>query len=91
MVAAPATASVTKSAPTRPHTRLQSGIHKPKVYTDGTIWYGLSAIAESEPHSLEDALQDSNWKQAMHDEYMALLHNKTWHLVPSSVGRNIIN
>jgi hypothetical protein len=24
----------------RPHTRLRAGIHKPKVYTDGTIHYG---------------------------------------------------
>jgi hypothetical protein len=25
-----------------PRTRLQDGIHKPKVFTDGTIRYGLS-------------------------------------------------
>ena len=89
--AAPATAPVAESAPTRPHTRSQSWIHKPKVYTGGTIRYGLSGIAESEPQSLEDALRDSNWQQAMHDEYMALLRNKTWHLVPPSAGRNIID
>jgi len=61
------------------------------VYTDGTIRYGLFAIAESEPQSLEAALRDPNWQQAMHDEYMALMRNKTWHLVPPSAGRNIID
>jgi hypothetical protein len=27
----------------------------------------------------------------MHDEYAALLRNKTWHLVPPQPGRNIID
>jgi hypothetical protein len=38
-------------APTRPRTRLQGGIRKPKIYTDGTIKYGFLATSE-EPHSL---------------------------------------
>jgi len=56
------------------------------VYTDGTIRYGLSAIAESEPQSIEDALRDSNWQQAMHDEYMALLRTRHGTLFPLVQG-----
>jgi histone deacetylase 1/2 len=61
------------------------------VYTDGTIRYGLSAITNSEPQSLDAALNDPNWRHAMDDEYLALIRNKTWHLVPPSAGMNIID
>jgi hypothetical protein len=33
----------------------------------------------------------SHWKQAMNDEFAALLRNNTWHLVPLQPGRNVIN
>jgi hypothetical protein len=79
----PAPASSSEVAPTRPHTRLQGGIRKPKIYIDGTIKYSFLATFE-EPHNLEDALGDKNWKQAMDEEFGALVKNKTWHLVPPS-------
>ena len=44
-----------------------------------------------EPATLHEALRDNNWKQAMDIEYKALMNNKTWHLVPPSYGRNIID
>lgn len=73
----------------RPATRLQHGIRKPKVVTDGTIRYGnLVAV---EPANLHDALRDANWKGAMDQEYSALLKNKTWHLVPPSHDQNVID
>jgi histone deacetylase 1/2 len=68
---------------------LQSGIRKEKVYTDGTIKYGF--LAASEPHNLDEALTDKNWKDAMDSEYKALVQNKTWHLVPPSRGINAID
>jgi histone deacetylase 1/2 len=74
----------------RPCTRLQQGIRKPKKYTDGTVRYGLFTVA-GEPSSLSEALMDKNWKLAMEDEYSALLDNKTWHLVPPSTHRNLID
>jgi histone deacetylase 1/2 len=37
------------------------------------------------------ALGDSNWGKAMNEEYNALLENKTWHLVPTSTNKNVIN
>uniref|UniRef100_J3LIX4 Reverse transcriptase Ty1/copia-type domain-containing protein n=1 Tax=Oryza brachyantha TaxID=4533 RepID=J3LIX4_ORYBR len=74
----------------RPRTRLQSGIRKAKVYTDGTVKWGLPTVT-GEPQNLQDALGDRNWKNAMDDEYMALIKNKTWHLVPPQKGKNIID
>jgi hypothetical protein len=60
----------------RPHTRLQTSIHKPKLYTDGTVHYGCLAESD-EPRSLDDALTNKNWKIAMDVEYDALMKNKT--------------
>lgn len=36
------------------------------------------------------ALQDENWKSAMHAEYEALLRNKTWSLVPLPSSQKLI-
>jgi hypothetical protein len=33
------------AAPEQLHTRLQSGVSKPKQYTDGTIWYANSGFS----------------------------------------------
>ncbi|WVZ95434.1 LOW QUALITY PROTEIN: hypothetical protein U9M48_041200 [Paspalum notatum var. saurae] len=74
----------------RPRTRLQAGVGRPKVYTDGTIRYGCFS-ATGEPQFLGEALGDKNWKHAMDIEYDALLKNKTWHLVPPQKGRNVID
>jgi hypothetical protein len=60
----------------RPHTRLQVGIHKPKIYRDGTVRYGCLA-QDGEPRTLEHALANKNWKHAMDSEYDALIKNKT--------------
>ena len=47
--------------------------------------------ATGEPRSLSEALQDTKWNSAMQEEYDALLHNKTWHLVPPIANKNIID
>jgi hypothetical protein len=75
--------------PQRPPTRFSEGIKKPRVYTDGTIRYGMLTTTR-EPSNLDDALSDSNWKQAMDAKFSALMCNKTWHLVPPQKGANII-
>jgi histone deacetylase 1/2 len=36
-------------------------------------------------------MNNSNWKAAMDSEFNALQKNKTWHLVPSTSGKNIID
>jgi hypothetical protein len=74
----------------RPQTRLQEGIHKLKIYTNGIVRYGCLSQA-GEPRILEDALADKNWKNAMDSEYDALMKNKMWHLVPPQKGRNVID
>jgi hypothetical protein len=74
----------------RPHTRLQSGIRKEKVYTDEMIMYGCFT-SSGEPQNLGEAVSDKNWKDAMDSEYTALMKNKTWHLVPPKKGINVID
>ena len=37
------------------------------------------------------ALQDPNWKQAMNEEFEALINNKTWDLVPRPPNVNVIH
>lgn len=81
--------SVAEPPARRPATRLQSGIRKPKVITDGRIPFGNPVTLE--PTKLQDALGDAKWKGAMDQEFMALLKNKTWHLVPPQQGKNVIN
>jgi hypothetical protein len=61
---APASPTIVADQQMRPRTRLQSGICKEKVYTDGTIKYGLFTSSD-EPCNLEEALNDKNWKEAM--------------------------
>jgi hypothetical protein len=86
---APATSDSSVAA-TRPRTRLQDGVCKPKVYTDGTVRYGLS-VSTGEPRSVEEALANKHWKEAMDLEYDAFMKNKTWHLVPPRKGINVID
>ncbi|KAK1653449.1 hypothetical protein QYE76_071254 [Lolium multiflorum] len=48
-------------------------------------------LQQGEPRNLPAALSDPNWRDAMQEEYNALLENKTWTLVPSSPNKNIID
>ncbi|GKC06844.1 ribonuclease H-like domain-containing protein [Tanacetum coccineum] len=40
--------------------------------------------------SYRDAFNDPNWQNAMRDEYIALIKNKTWTLVPRPPDTNIV-
>ncbi|CAL9009279.1 unnamed protein product [Prunus brigantina] len=42
------------------------------------------------PSSVEEALMDPNWKQAMNDEMQALQKNSTWELVPLPSGKRTV-
>ncbi|CAL8993675.1 unnamed protein product [Prunus brigantina] len=44
----------------------------------------------STPSSVEEALMDPNWKQAMNDEMQALQKNSTWELVPLPSGKRTV-
>ncbi|XP_071680282.1 uncharacterized protein [Lolium perenne] len=78
------------AAPPARVTRSKTGHAKPKIYTDGTVRYGLSC-STNEPETLQLALADKKWREAMNDEYKALIENKTWHLVPYKRGTNLID
>jgi histone deacetylase 1/2 len=69
---------------------LQGGIVKPKQYTDGCIRWCNTCVT-GEPSTIQEALSNPCWKQAMQDEYDALLRNHTWHLVPYKKGANLID
>jgi hypothetical protein len=71
-------------------TRLQHGISKPKIYTDGTVRYSLFSTT-GEPQHYSKAMQDERWKKAMDIDFDALLKNDTWCLVPPRAGTNIID
>jgi histone deacetylase 1/2 len=87
-------AETTSAAPLgglRPTTRLQRGITKPKVYSDGMVRWGMSGIVGvEEPSTVEEALGDERWVTTMDNEHSALVRNKTWQLVPPPKGKNII-
>lgn len=68
---------------TAPCTRLQSGIRKPKLYTDETIHYGNLSICEKSS-DFATAITDPNWKAAMESEFSAFSQNKTLALSSSS-------
>jgi histone deacetylase 1/2 len=48
----------------------------------------LSSTSE-EPLNLQDAFSSKQWKQAMDEEFVALMKKKTWHLVPEKRGTNV--
>ncbi|KAL6322803.1 hypothetical protein AAG906_020803 [Vitis piasezkii] len=48
----------------------------------------LSQPLDIEPHIVNQALTDPKWRQAMNDEFDALVRNGTWELVPSISMQN---
>ncbi|GKA20832.1 ribonuclease H-like domain-containing protein [Tanacetum coccineum] len=74
--------------PPRTHpmiTRSQSGIVKPidRLYLHT---FSISPIPKNPSH----ALKDPNWRNAMYDEYNALVKNGTWLLVPRLASVNMV-
>ncbi|KAL6313803.1 hypothetical protein AAG906_010222 [Vitis piasezkii] len=50
----------------------------------------LSQPLDIEPHIVNQALIDPKWRQAMNDEFDALVRNGTWKLVPSTSMQNLV-
>ena len=47
-------------------------------------------LSQVEPTKVEEALQDENWVEAMHDELIQFHRNDVWTLVPRPKGEHII-
>ncbi|MCF8701912.1 hypothetical protein L3054_11040 [Corynebacterium sp. MC-10] len=71
-------------------TRSQHGIFKPNSkYHNQALSVTTNSISPI-PRNPVGALNDPNWKNAMQDEYNALIDSKTWELVPRPPNANII-
>ncbi|KAK9092598.1 hypothetical protein Syun_027509 [Stephania yunnanensis] len=71
-------------------TRSQHGIFKPNLkYKNHALSATITSISPI-PRNPVGALNDPNWKNAMQDEYNALIDSKTWELVPRPSNANII-
>ena len=61
---------------------------------DGTVTRkklkGTCLLAEFEPRSVKDALENESWIQAMNEEIEQIEKNKTWTLVPRPKDKNVI-
>ncbi|GJX69199.1 ribonuclease H-like domain-containing protein [Tanacetum coccineum] len=66
-------------------TRSQSGIVKPSDRLSLNTFL-ISHI----PKNPSDALKDLQWRNAMYDEYNALVKNGTWLFVPRPIGVNMV-
>jgi len=47
-------------------------------------------VLNQENASVNEAFANQNWISAMDSEYVALMKNQTWHLVPPPQGKNVI-
>ncbi|KAL0551843.1 hypothetical protein IC582_010932 [Cucumis melo] len=77
----------TQIFPTHPMiTQAKSNIFKPKtlISTTAMDW------SLTEPIRIKQALATPQWKQAMDEEYSALLKAQTWHLVPPSPSQKVV-
>nr|GEV07805.1 hypothetical protein [Tanacetum cinerariifolium] len=66
-------------------TRAKAGIFKPPERMNCHVTTTLPLL-----HSHVHALRDPNWKEALLDEYNALITNETWLLVPRPANVNVV-
>jgi transposase InsO family protein len=66
--------------------RHAAGTLPPRVLAATTIDSQVSLV----PSSVRTALLDPHWRQAMEEEYAALVANQTWDLVPRPPGTDVI-
>lgn len=84
-------------APHPMQTHSINNIQKPKQFKDGTIPYPPpknlftnTAYTEVEPTSFTEASKIVHWREAMNNEFNALMHNGTWSLVPRTSNMNLV-
>jgi len=71
-------------------TRSQRGMVKPNIKYSHNLSASTTTSISPLPKNLVSALHDLKWKNAMTDEYNALIQNKTWELVSHPLNVNII-
>lgn len=64
-------------------TRAKKGIFKPKIYLTKHVIEGHETFKQ--------AIQHTEWKRAMEEEYQALIRNNTCCLVPMPKDKSIRN
>ena len=69
-------------------TRAKNNIHKPLQKLN--LHTTLSQHSDLEPTTSAQALKDPKWRQAMSDEFNALIRNDTWQLIPASSSKNVV-
>jgi hypothetical protein len=75
--------AVLPNPPAHPHrTRLSHNLRQPKIRTNGTVTYSAIRTTDAVPTSHVTALVNPLLQSAMHEEFQALIKNKTWHLIP---------
>ncbi|MFS7982428.1 putative RNA-directed DNA polymerase [Helianthus anomalus] len=67
-------------------TRSMTGVFKPKAPLNLHTSTPISPL----PKTPTEALTNPDWKNAMVDEFQALIDNKTWELVPRTPSMNIV-
>ena len=50
----------------------------------------MSTIVQSEPGSFEEAIKHQVWKDAMHEEYEAIMKNDVWDVVPRPKDKSVV-
>ncbi|GAA0186143.1 transmembrane signal receptor [Lithospermum erythrorhizon] len=84
--------SLPASSPS-PHlmqTRSKSGIHKPRhVLSLTATSIGTPSLLHT-PSCFTEVVKHKHWRQAMSDEYNALISNNTWSFVPSDPAQHLI-
>lgn len=68
-------------------TRSQNNIFKPNLINNTTKHPLPSSL---EPSCVFQALKDPQWRMAMSEEFIVLVRNGTWELVPSHSFQNIV-
>lgn len=71
-------------------TRSKFGISKPKAFTATKHPIPQHLIKDYVPTTYLQASKHAHWRQAMQEEYNALLNIGTWFLVPSSPFQNLL-
>ncbi|RZC20346.1 Retrovirus-related Pol polyprotein from transposon RE2 [Glycine soja] len=71
-------------------TRARNGIYKPNSKYFSNFHAMTTTTISPLPKDLASAIRDPNWKNAMLDEFNALVANKTWELVPRPPDVNVI-